>query len=144
MHIIKRRIKIMTELVSLRPINRFFDEFFAPELEKTPGKIRVPLTDIKETASEFIFETEFPGFTQDELEVKMDRNHLTLKAEKKSSEKDDKAHFIMSERHEKFSRSFTLPEDIDADGIKATFENGLLRLTVPKKEKAVPRTIRIN
>ena len=59
----------------------------------------------------------------------------------------------MSERHEKFSRSFTLPEDIDAEltatvsGLtdsKATFTNGLLRLEVPKKEKVMPKTIKIN
>lgn len=135
----------MTELVSLRPINRFFDEFFAPEIAKTAtGRIRVPLTDIKETASEYIFETEFPGFTQEELEVKIDKNHLTFNAEKKVEEKDDKTHYIMSERHEKFSRSFTLPEDINTEGIKATFTNGLLRLEVPKKEKVMPKTIKIN
>ena len=105
-----------------------------------------PLTDIKETPTEYVFETEFPGFKEDELEVKIDKNHLTLKAEKKAKEeqKDSKTHYIMSERYEKFSRSFTLPDNVDAENIKATFENGLLKLEVPKMEKAMPKTIKIN
>ena len=50
----------------------------------------------------------------------------------------------MSERYEKFSRSFTLPDNVDAEKIKATFEDGLLKLEVPKMEKAMPKTIKIN
>ncbi|MCQ2603714.1 MAG: Hsp20/alpha crystallin family protein [Spirochaetia bacterium] len=143
----------MTDIMTMRPMHKaatpfwdtFFDDFFAPA-ETAKTKSRVPLTDITETPSEYIFETEFPGFTQEELEVKMDKNRLTLKAEKKTSaeQTENKAHYIMSERQESYFRSFSMPEDIDAEKIKATFENGLLRLEVPKKEKELPRTIKIN
>ena len=142
----------MTNTMTLRPMHKtavpfwdtFFDDFFAPV--EHAGSSRTPLTDIKETPTEYVFETEFPGFKEDELEVKIDKNHLTLKAEKKAKEeqKDSKTHYIMSERYEKFSRSFTLPDNVDAENIKATFEDGLLKLEVPKMEKAMPKTIKIN
>ena len=142
----------MTNTMTLRPMHKtavpfwdtFFDDFFAPV--EQAGSCRTPLTDIKETPTEYVFEAEFPGFKEDELEVKIDKNHLILKAEKKSAEeqKDSKSHYIMSERYEKFSRSFTLPDNVDTEKIKATFENGLLKLEVPKMEKAMPKTIKIN
>ena len=121
-----------------------FDDFFAPV--ETATRSRAPLTDIQETPTEYLFETEFPGFSQDEIEVKMDKNRLTLSAEKKAKEEsgEKKSHYIMSERYAKFSRSFTLPDDIDVEKISAKFENGLLQLEIPKKEKEAPRLIKIN
>ena len=80
----------MTNNMTLRPMHKaavpfwdtFFDDFFTPV--EHAGSSRTPLTDIKETPTEYVFETEFPGFKEDELEVKIDKNHLTLKAEKKA------------------------------------------------------------
>jgi len=126
----------------LRPVyDSFFDDFFNFNLY---DDFRKPLVDIAEKDGKFDFKIELPGFSENEIDVKVEKDVLSIKAEKSVKEEEkDKERYILSERNEKYYRSFVLPENADAEKISAKFENGLLLLEVLKKEKEEPRKIEI-
>ena len=97
-------------------------------------------TDIKDNGGEYLLEADLPGFKKEDIEVGLENNYLTIKAERKNEteDKDKKGRYIRCERsYGSFARSFDI-SDVDADKISAAYENGVLRLTMPKKEKNVP------
>lgn len=99
----------------------------------SPTQIKV---DVKETEGSYTVQAEMPGVSKDEIQVSLDGNVVTLRAEVKqqdSSAKDEKV--LRSERYfGAVSRSFQLPLDIDQTQSKAKYENGVLTLTLPKKQ----------
>jgi len=101
----------------------------------SPAQIKV---DVKETEAAYSVQAEVPGVSKEEIEVSLDGNVVTLRAEIKqedSSAKDEKV--LRSERYfGAVSRSFQLPMDIDAAQAKARYDNGVLTLTLPKKRTA--------
>ncbi len=126
----------------IRPVwDNFFDDFFGSDFYDS---FRKPAADIVESESAYSFEIELPGFREKEIDVKLESDVLTVKAEKISKEQEkDKGRRIVSERCEKFFRSFVLPENADSEKITARFEDGLLSLEILKKEKEKPRKIEI-
>lgn len=97
-------------------------------------------TDIKDNGNSYELEAELPGFKKEDIDVSIDDDYLTIKAERReeSDEKDKKGRYIRCERsYGAFSRSFDI-SDIDAEKIEAEYESGVLKLTMPKKAKAVP------
>ena len=97
-------------------------------------------TVIKDNGDEYLLEADLPGFKKEDIEVGLENNYLTIKAERKNEteDKDKKGRYIRCERsYGSFARSFDI-SDVDADKISAAYENGVLRLTMPKKEKNVP------
>ena len=94
-------------------------------------------TDITENEKEYILEAELPGFKKEDINIDIDNNYLTISAERKyeNTEKDKKGRLIRQERYSgSMSRSFYVGEDITQDEIKAKFENGVLKIDIPKKE----------
>lgn len=91
--------------------------------------------DIYEKDGKYNVETAVPGFDKDDIKIEVDKGTLTITAEKKEEEKDSSKKYIRRERmfHGKYQRSFYLG-DIDEENIKATFNNGILKITVPQKE----------
>ena len=126
----------------LRPVwGNLFDDFFDFNLN---DEFKKPLTDIVEKENSFDFAIELPGFSEDEIDVRLEKDVLTIKAEKAArEEKNDGSRNIISERLEKYYRSFILPENADGEKISAKFENGVLSLEVSKKEKELPKRIEI-
>jgi HSP20 family protein len=104
----------------------------------------VPPVDIVEEKDKITLTAELPGFQADQVEVQMEGGVLTLKGERKLEEEKEGRNFHRVERsYGQFVRSFTLPNNVDRDAIKASFADGLLHIELPKREEAKPRQIRI-
>jgi HSP20 family molecular chaperone IbpA len=128
-------------------MDRLFDSFFRWDSAPAAG---VPAVDITETEKGYEIVAELPGFSDDELEIQVKENLLTISAEKmekaEKKEKDDKdeVRYLKRERTSRsFKRSFYLPKDARQDGIEAEFKNGLLTLSLAKQEEAKPLTIKV-
>lgn len=97
-------------------------------------------TDIKDNGSEYLLEADLPGFKKEDINVNLENNYLTISAERKAEneEKDKKGRYIRCERsYGSFTRSFDV-SDVDTDKITASYEDGVLKLNMPKKEKTLP------
>src|SRR5262245_34969608 len=104
----------------------------------------IPPVDIVEEKDRIRMTAELPGFQEKDIEVQMEGGVLTLRGERKSeSESEGKTFHRLERSYGQFVRSFTLPNNVDRDAIKANFQNGLLEITLPKREEAKPRQIKI-
>ncbi|PNR93988.1 heat shock protein Hsp20 [Petrotoga sp. 9PWA.NaAc.5.4] len=93
--------------------------------------------DVYETEDDFVVECELPGLDKRDIKVKLDNDVLTISAEKRSSDEVKKGNIYRQERYfGKIERSIRLPEYIDKDDIQAKYENGVLKVIIPKKESA--------
>jgi HSP20 family protein len=103
-----------------------------------------PPVDIAEEKDRLLITAELPGFKENEIEIQTENGMLTLRGERKfEKESDGKSYHRVERAYGQFVRSFSLPNNVDREKIKATFTNGLLRLELPKREDAKPRTIKI-
>lgn len=102
--------------------------------------------DVHETENEYIVMADLPGLSADDIEVTLHEGVLNISGEvAKESVEDDKTRVHLQERfYGKFTRSLNLPQPINADAVEASFEKGVLKLTLPKAENAKPRTIKVN
>ncbi len=113
----------------------------APSEMTNHDRITPAFVNIKEVDDHFLISLAIPGFTKSDIEIKLDKNILTVQGKQEATNdiKFLKREFITNE----FTRSFTLPEDINVDTISATFDQGILNVTVPKGEKIQPKKIEI-
>jgi HSP20 family protein len=138
----------LRELSSLQnEMNRLFNTAF--DTPTTPGNgatIRrwVPAMDLVETADDFVLRADLPGLTQDDVKIELEDSTLTVSGERKSERTDKHEGYYRVERaFGSFSRSLTLPKGVDADAVKANFDNGVLEIHIPKPEERKPRRIAI-
>ena len=104
----------------------------------------IPPVDIMEEKDRIVLTAELPGFKESDVEVQMEGNVLTLRGERKSEvEKEGRTFHRMERSYGQFVRSFTLPNNVDREHIKANFANGLLEIELPKREEAKPRQIKV-
>lgn len=102
----------------------------------------VPAVNIKETEREFFVELAAPGKNKEDFNIEIDNNVLTISSESKneSEEKDAQGKYTRREfSYSSFKRAFTLPESVNESSIKAIYENGVLNITLPKHEEALPK-----
>jgi len=100
--------------------------------------------DMYETKDEVIVEMAVPGIDPKDLEVKVEDNRLTVKGEIKAEEKREERDYLLQERrYGRFYRTVTLPEHVKGGEAQAEFENGVLKLTIPKREEAKPTTVKV-
>jgi HSP20 family protein len=103
-----------------------------------------PSVDIFEDQERLIVEAELPGMNREDFELSVENNVLTLKGERKFEKKDERDNYHRVERqYGSFVRQFTLPQTITAEGATADFENGVLRVSLPKREETKARKIEI-
>jgi HSP20 family protein len=103
-----------------------------------------PRVDVRETKDDFQIDAEIPGIKREEVEINVDNHVLTIQGETKREKKEEDEEYHRVERYYgSFSRSFSLPENVDEEKIEASFKDGLLTLTVPKTEKAKPKKIEV-
>jgi HSP20 family protein len=129
-------------------INRMFDDTIrtlyphgGEELERGAW---MPAVDIHETEDGYVVKADLPGLKKEDIQIDLKDSTLTLKGEKKFEEKVSKDNYIRTERaYGTFVRSFTLPHNVDAEKIKASYKDGVLELTLPKKEEAKPKQIKV-
>jgi spore coat protein M/HSP20 family protein len=105
---------------------------------------RFPAVDIVENDDAYILEAELPGYKQEEVKVNVEKHVLKLSSTKQSKkEEKDKKRLVSERYYQSFERAFTLPEDVDEEKIEGHFSDGLLKLTLPKKEIAKPKAIEV-
>ncbi len=105
----------------------------------------IPPVDILEDKDRILLTAELPGFKENDIEVQMEGGVLTIRGERKSeAEKEGRKYHRVERVYGQFVRSFTLPNNVDRDRIKATFDRGLLGIEMPKSEEARPRQIKIS
>jgi HSP20 family protein len=104
-----------------------------------------PPVDVEETPDHLILTAELPGMSHEHIDVELEDGVLTIQGEKKEQQKAEGTQGLLYERRwGSFTRRFTLPRAVDAGGITANFENGILTVYVPKAEEAKGRKIQIN
>jgi HSP20 family protein len=133
------------EMLTLRnAMDQLFDSaFVGPDLAWQPETMGVAV-DVIENADGYLVKASLPGIKPEELEVTYNNNILTIKGEVKEEKDVEDARYYMRERRfGSFSRSFTLPSNIQADAIQANYEQGVLTLTLPKAEEAKPKRIQV-
>jgi len=108
-----------------------------------PGEINTPKTNIYDLGSKFEVYAEVPGFSRDNLSIKVQGNYLELSGTRKSDSPEGYSTHRIERKAATFTRSFTLAADIDADRVEATLKNGILRLSLAKSAAATPRQITI-
>lgn len=132
--------------------HRGFDDlvhrFFGGERSIFPGRFLgrtfSPLIDIAENENEILITAEIPGMDQKDLEVDLSEWVLTIKGEKKEEKEERRENYHRVERsYGSFSRSFTLPCEVQEDKVEAKYEDGILSLTLPKAESSKKKTIPI-
>jgi len=135
------RMEEMFESFFRRPFGR-------PLLPSLPrwfeGMEPSPSIDIFEEGDDVVVKTELPGIDRDNIDIDLTDNAITISGEKKKEEKVEKKNYYHLERsYGSFSRSFTLPAEVQTDKAKATFKNGLLEVRVPKTEEAKKKTQKV-
>jgi HSP20 family protein len=138
-------------LPSLRDeMNRLFDDFFT--WQRWPEPVRgllegewSPSVDIAEKDNEIIVTAELPGIAQDDVDISVTNDILTVKGEKKEEKevKEDDYHLV-ERSYGSFHRSIPLPTSVQGDKAKANYKDGVLRIEIPKSEEAKPKQIKIN
>lgn len=104
-----------------------------------------PSVDIWEEKDNLVLEAELPGMRRDDFELTIENNVITLRGERKFEKKADGDNYHRVERsYGSFTRSFTLPQNVTAEGAKAEFNNGVLHVTLPKREETKARKIEIS
>ena len=125
---------------------RLFREAFAPFSGETEISTRAwaPPVDIYETENDIVVKAELPGVDPKDVEVRIEDNTLYLKGERKFEKEVKEQNYHRVERsYGSFARSFSLPSSIDASTVKAEFKDGLLTVTMPKREEAKPKTVKV-
>lgn len=101
---------------------------------------KVPLANITETQNDYQVELCVPGLKREDFHVDLDEGMLTISCEKEEEKKEEKANYKRREfSYNSFSRSFRLPENIMEDGINAKYENGMLKVSIPKKSVSITK-----
>jgi HSP20 family protein len=132
----------------MRPVKRNswdaeFDKFFDTLSQK--NEFYAPAYEVIEGEKEFTISLDIPGMKKEDIALEVKDNHLYIQGERKFEKKSEKDSIIRSEkRYGKFSRVFTLPQNVKAENIEARFSNGVLEIGLPKEEKAVARKITIS
>lgn len=130
------------------PVPAVFDEFFKPDWMGGMERMNntVPAVNIKETETTFVVELAAPGKSKADFNIELDDNVLTISSEAKheKEEKDNDGKYTRKEfSYSSFKRAFTLPEIVNESDINASYENGVLHITLPKREEALPKPKRM-
>jgi HSP20 family protein len=127
-------------------VSRLFEDFFNDfPFSSSVFENRenwMPSVDILEKDGNLILRAELPGMSEKQIELKLEGNTLTLKGERKMEKEDDKTNYHRVESfYGSFTRSFRLPDTVDADKISADYKNGVLTVTIPQRPEVRPREI---
>jgi HSP20 family protein len=129
-----------------RRMNRLFEDFFGEPLGGlAPAEGWMPALDVSETEESVLVKAEIPGVDPKEVEISLTGNELTLRGEKREESEEKKgAWHRVERRYGSFVRSVALPASVDPDRVDASAQNGVLTVTIGKREEARPRRISID
>jgi len=126
-------------------INRLFNDAFERTGEESKLTAWAPAVDIDENEHELVVKADLPGIDPKDLDIRVENNVLSIRGERKFEKKVNEENYLRVERaYGSFSRSFSLANTVNPDGIKADYQNGVLNLIIPKREEAKPKQIKVN
>ncbi len=123
-------------------VNRLFNTLFSGT-EDRPERW-TPAMDLVEADDHFVLKADLPGLGEDDISIEIQDNTLTVSGERRSEhEARERGWYRVERSFGRFSRSLTLPEGVDPDGIQANFDKGVLEVRIPKPEARKPRRVEI-
>jgi HSP20 family protein len=126
-------------------INRVFDDVVGRTTDESAMSTWVPAVDIYETEHELVVKADLPDVDPKDLDIRVENNLLTIHGERKFEKKVSEENYLRVERsYGTFSRSFSLSNSVNPEAIKADYQNGVLTLSIPKREEAKPKQIKVN
>src|SRR5215831_7602523 len=144
---IHRRRTVMTMITRIDPFRElahFFENWDASGKEQLAAGTFVPAVDVYEDEHNLVLKLEIPGVSEDELKVSLENSTLTVSGERKfeKEEKEENFHRI-ERRYGAFTRTFRLPNTVDAEKVEASYDKGLLKITLAKRAEAKPKAIKV-
>jgi HSP20 family protein len=125
-------------------VNRIFGELFDRSQESNLTTW-APAVDIFENEHELVVKADLPDVKPEELDIRVENNILTIRGERKFEKKVDEKNYLRVERsYGSFARSFSLANTVNSEAIKADYKDGVLTLTIPKREEAKPKQIKVS
>jgi len=126
-------------------VNRLFNDVLERRGEESSLTAWAPAVDIYETEQELVVKADVPDVDPKDLDIRVENNILTIRGERKFEKKVSEESYLRVERaYGSFARSFTLANTVNSDAIKAEYQSGVLTMTIPKKEEAKPKQIKVN
>lgn len=126
-------------------INRAFGDGVGNTAEESNLTPWAPAVDIFETEHELVVKADLPEVNPQDLDIRVENNILTIRGERKFENKVNEENYLRVERaYGSFSRSFSLANSVKSDAIKADYQDGVLTLSIPKREEAKPKLIKVN
>jgi len=128
-------------------MNRLFRESYGPEGrdESLTTSQFAPPADVYEDEHNVVLKVEVPGIDEKDIDVRVENNVLTVHGERKVDKEEKEENFRRIERqYGSFTRTFTLPSTVDAERIQADYDKGILKIVLPKKAEAKPKSIKVN
>ncbi|MGB9629146.1 MAG: Hsp20/alpha crystallin family protein [Thermodesulfobacteriota bacterium] len=124
-------------------MTRLFDETLSRIFkEEMPRRVWSPPVDIVDREKEVVIKMDLPEMDQNEIDIKVEENALIVQGERKFIKDTSDENYIQIERpYGTFQRTFSIPRTIDQEKIKASYKEGVLRITLPKKEMSLPKQI---
>jgi HSP20 family protein len=123
---------------------RVFEDAFSRMLTEPNNRPWAPSVDIYETENELVLKADLPDVDQKDIDVRVENQTLSISGERKFEKEDTgKGYHRMERNYGHFTRSFAVPNSFDTEKIAASYKNGVLSVTLPKKEAAKPRQVKI-
>jgi HSP20 family protein len=126
-------------------LNRLFQGAFPRRSENSSLTTWAPAVDIFETENELVVKADLPEVSDKDLDVRVENNALTIRGERKFEQKTEKDNYLRVERtYGSFSRTFSLPNTVNTEAIKADYTKGVLTVTLPKRAESKPKQVKVN
>jgi HSP20 family protein len=126
-------------------LNRLFSDFFGRSTQEQNLTPWAPSVDIYEAEHELVVKADLPDIKPEDLDIRVENNILTIRGERKFEKKVDEKNYLRVERsYGSFARSFSLANTVNTAAIKADYKDGVLTLSIPKREEAKPKQIKVN
>jgi HSP20 family protein len=126
-------------------VNRLFHDAFEATSDQASLTTWAPAVDIFENEQELVVKADLPDVQPGDLDIRVENNVLTIRGERKFEKKENENNYLRVERtYGAFSRSFSLANTVNAEAIKAEYQNGVLELHIPKREEAKPKQIKVH
>lgn len=127
-------------------VNRLFENRFQTGREDNSALTAwAPAVDIYETENELVLKADIPDVNEKDIDIQVENNTLTIRGERKFEEKAKEDNYLRVERtYGSFSRSFSLPNTVDTEAVKAEYKDGVLTVELPKRPESKPKQVKVN
>ena len=126
-------------------LNRLFSDFFGRSTQEQNLTPWAPSVDIYEAEHELVVKADLPDIKSEDLDIRVENNILTIRGERKFEKKGQEKNYLRVERsYGSFARSFSLANTVNTEAIKADYKDGVLTLSIPKRDEAKPKQIKVN